>query len=166
MIKEFNGITPEIHESCFIAETASIIGDVQIQKDSNVWYGVVLRGDGEALVIGEETNIQDNTVIHVDHDKGTYIGDHVTIGHSAVIHSCTINNNVLVGMGSIVLTDAIVNDNVIIGAGSLVPPEKELKSNALYMGSPVKFIRELTDKEIDEIKKSSKNYVKLANKYQ
>jgi carbonic anhydrase/acetyltransferase-like protein (isoleucine patch superfamily) len=165
MIKAFNGIDPKIHDSCFIAKTASIIGDVKIKKDANIWYGVVLRGDGDPMIIGEATNIQDNTVVHVDHDQGTMIGNNVTIGHSAVIHSCTIKDNVLVGMGSIVLTNAIIHENVIIGAGALVPPNKELKSNGLYMGSPVEFIRELTDEEIKKIKKSSKNYVTLANKY-
>lgn len=165
MIRKFQGISPKIGKSVFIAESADIIGNVEIGENSSIWYNTVLRGDGDLLKVGSNTNIQDGTVVHVDDDIKTTIGDFVTIGHSAIIHSCDIDDNVLIGMGAIILSNVKINKNVIIGAGSLIPPGKEIPSNSLVIGSPGKVVRQLSDKEIENIKESAKHYVSLASKY-
>lgn len=165
MIIKYLDNTPVIHDSCFIAETATIIGKVNLQSDVNVWFGAVLRGDGEKISIGENTNIQENCVVHVDKGLPTNIGTNCTIGHSAIVHGSTIGDNVLVGMGAIVLDGAQIGNNVIIGAGALVPPNKIIPSNSLVVGSPCKIKRELTDDEISAIKNSASHYVELSKDY-
>ena len=165
MIIEYNGHRPNIHDSCFVAENATLIGQVTLRKNVNIWYGAVLRGDDHYISIGENTNIQDNCVIHIDHDLPTIIGDFVTVGHGAIVHACKVGNNVLIGMGAIVLNGAEIGDNVIIAAGSLVPPGKKIPSNTLVMGSPAKVTRELTGKDISDIRDSAIYYAELANKY-
>jgi len=165
MIKEYKGIIPKIHQSVFIAESADLIGKISIEENSSIWYGAVLRGDVDSIQIGKYTNVQDQTVIHADTDIPTIIGDHVTIGHSAVIHSCEIKNNVLIGMGSIILPNVIIHENVIIGAGTLIPPGKEIPSNSMVFGSPAKIIRNLTEKEVKKIYESSIHYKELAEGY-
>jgi carbonic anhydrase/acetyltransferase-like protein (isoleucine patch superfamily) len=165
MIIEYNGHRPNIHESCFVAENATLIGQVTLRKNVNIWYGAVLRGDDHYISIGENTNIQDNCVIHIDHDFPTIIGDDVTVGHGAIVHACKVGNNVLIGMGAIVLNGAEIGDNVIIAAGSLVPPGKKIPPNTLIMGSPAKVTRELTEKDISDIRDSAMYYAELANKY-
>lgn len=117
------------------------------------------------VIIGKNTNVQENSVVHVDSHCGAYIGDDVTIGHGAIIHGCTIHNNVLIGMGSIVLNEAIIGKNTIIGAGSLIPQGKEIPEGVLCLGRPAKVIRSLTEEEIMQIKTSSDNYVNLSKKY-
>lgn len=165
MIIEYNGHRPNIHDSCFVAENATLIGQVTLRKNVNIWYGAVLRGDDHYISIGENTNIQDNCVIHIDHDFPTIIGDDVTVGHGAIVHACKVGNNVLIGMGAIVLNGAEIGDNVIIAAGSLVPPGKKIPPNTLVMGSPAKVTRELTEKDISDIRDSAMYYAELANKY-
>ncbi|WP_291649067.1 gamma carbonic anhydrase family protein [Clostridium sp.] len=165
MIKEFNGIRPVIDKTCYISESVDIIGEVVIEKNVNIWFGTRLRGDMNKIYIGENTNIQENSVVHVDFDYETIIGKNVTVGHGAIIHGCTISENVLVGMGSIILNGAKIGKNTIIGAGSLVPQGKEYEEGVLILGSPAKVIRKLTDSEIESIKKSSYNYVELSKKY-
>jgi carbonic anhydrase/acetyltransferase-like protein (isoleucine patch superfamily) len=165
MIIEYNGHKPKIHESCVVVENATLIGQVTLKKNANIWYGAVLRGDDHYISIGENTNIQDNCVIHIDHDLPTIIGDFVTVGHGAIVHACKVGNNVLIGMGAIVLNGAEIGDNVIIAAGSLVPPGKKIPSNTLVMGSPAKVTRELTEKDISDIRDSAIYYAELANKY-
>jgi carbonic anhydrase/acetyltransferase-like protein (isoleucine patch superfamily) len=154
-----------IYDSCFVAENATLIGQVTLRKNVNIWYGAVLRGDDHYISIGENTNIQDNCVIHIDHDFPTIIGDDVTVGHGAIVHACKVGNNVLIGMGAIVLNGAEIGDNVIIAAGSLVPPGKKIPSNTLVMGSPAKVTRELTEQNISDIRDSAMYYAELANKY-
>lgn len=165
MIKAFRGKSPVIDESCFIAENATIIGDAIIGKNSNIWYGAALRSDMSYLRIGENTNIQENSTVHNDFGIPTEIGDNVTIGHNAIIHGCKISNNVLIGMGAIILNNATIGENTIVGAGSLVTQGKAIPSGALCMGSPAKVIRELTKEEIESIKKSAVEYVKIANEH-
>ncbi|MGM0378843.1 MAG: gamma carbonic anhydrase family protein [Bacillota bacterium] len=161
----FEKKSPQIHKSCFTAKSCDIIGDVSIDEFTSIWYKTVIRGDVGKIKIGKNTNVQDNSVVHVDSSKETIIGKNVTIGHSAVIHSCNIDDNVLIGMGAIILSDAKINKNVIIGAGSLVTERTEIPKNSLVLGSPAKVVRELTEKEIEKIKKSAKHYVELSNKY-
>lgn len=162
MIKPNQGVIPTIHESCFVAETASVIGNVVMQENASLWYGVVARGDYNDVYIGKGSNIQDGTVIHIAYHHPTIIGDYVTVGHNAIVHGCTIGNRVLIGMGAIVLNGAVIGDNSIIAAGSLVPEGKEIPSGVLAMGTPAKVVRELTDEEIDGIMRSAEDYMSFA----
>lgn len=165
MIKEYKGIKPKIDKSAFIAESVDIIGQVNIGKNSNIWYKTVLRADDNSITIGKNSNIQDLSVVHISKKHSTIIGDNVTIGHKSIIHGCEIGNNTLIGMGSIVLDGAKIGEFTLIGAGSLVPPGKEIPSGVLAMGSPVKVIRELSEQEKDNITKSALKYVELANNH-
>lgn len=165
MVKEYQGIKPNIDKTVFIAESADIIGKVNIEKNSNIWYNTVIRADEQSITIGENTNIQDGCVVHVGNDIPTVIGKNVTIGHKALIHGCTIGNNTLIGMGSIVLDGAKVGDYTLLGAGSLVPPGKEIPSGVLAMGSPAKVIRELSDIEKENLVKSALKYIETANNH-
>lgn len=165
MIHEFNGKSPNINENTYISESTDIIGDVTIEENCNIWFGTRIRGDMNKITILKNTNIQENSVVHVDVDEPTVIGEGVTIGHGAIIHGCTIGNNVLVGMGSIILNGAKIPDNSIVGAGALVTEHKEFEAGTLIIGSPAKSIRKLTDKEIQKIKQSAKNYIEISKKY-
>lgn len=165
MIIEYKGNLPQIDESCYIAETAQIIGQVTIKENANIWFGTVVRGDVSYITIGANTNIQDNCVVHTDANSPTIIGDNVTVGHNAIIHACTIEDEVLIGMGAIILDNAVIGKNTIIGAGSLIPPGKKIPPNSLVMGSPGKVIRQVTDEEIIGLRKSSQGYVKLSKDY-
>ncbi len=157
---------PKIHDTAFIAPSASIIGDVKIGKDSNIWYGCVLRGDVNNIKIGERTNIQDGTVIHVTTDfQGTYIGDDVTVGHNAIIHACTLEDLSFVGMGACVMDGAVVESNAMLAAGALLTPNKSIPSGELWAGSPAKYMRDLTEKELDYIKWSAPHYVELGREH-
>ncbi|MDP9749610.1 gamma carbonic anhydrase family protein [Thermoanaerobacter pentosaceus] len=162
IIKEYKGMKPKIDDQVYIAETAEVIGDVEIKKDVNIWYGAVLRGDIDKIVVGEGTNIQDNCVVHVTEDYPCYIGNYCTIGHGAILHACKIGNNVLIGMGAIILDDAEIGDNCIIGAGSLVTGGKKIPEGSLAFGNPAKVIRKLTQEEIENIRRSYEYYVELA----
>lgn len=165
MIKEFKGKVPVIHNTCYISESVDIIGNVVIKDNANIWFGTRIRGDMNEVVIGKNANIQENSVVHVDIHCGTYIGDDVTIGHGAIIHGCTIHNNVLIGMGAIVLNEAVIGKNTIIGAGSLIPQGKIIPEGVLCLGSPAKVVRNLTEEEIISIKTSADNYVTLSKNY-
>lgn len=165
-ILPYKGIMPKIHDTAFIAPSASIIGDVKIGKDSNIWYGCVLRGDVNNIKIGERTNIQDGTVIHVTTDfQGTYIGDDVTVGHNAIIHACTLEDLSFVGMGACVMDGAVVESNAMLAAGALLTPNKSIPSGELWAGSPAKYMRDLTEKELDYIKWSAPHYVELGREH-
>ena len=135
MIHKFNKISPRISKSCFIAPNTSIIGNVVIGNDSSIWFGTIIRGDMHSIRIGDRTNIQDNSVVHVTTDVSpTKIGSGVTVGHSAVIHGCNIENDCMIGMGSIVMDDAIIGRGSLIGAGSLIPPKMIVPKNSLVVG--------------------------------
>lgn len=165
MIIEYEGVKPNIHETCFIAESAEVIGKVELGMFTSIWYNCVLRGDENTITIGNYTNIQDGTVIHISKDYNTEIGDYVTVGHNAIVHACKIGNNVLVGMGAIILDGAEIEDNVLIGAGSIVTTGKRIPSGSLVLGSPAKVVRSLTDDEIEQLKQSAIDYVKYAEKH-
>ncbi|SEG57831.1 gamma carbonic anhydrase family protein [Vibrio hangzhouensis] len=171
-IRSYKGISPQLDDSVYIDETSVIVGDVRLGKDASVWPLVAARGDVNHIIIGDRTNIQDNSVLHVTHKNAEnpegyplIIGSDVTIGHKVMLHGCTIKDRVLVGMGSIVLDGAIIESDVMIGAGSLVPPNKKLESGYLYVGSPVKQARPLTDKERAFLVRSANNYVQNKNDY-
>ena len=167
-IRTYQGMTPQLGERVFVDESAVVIGDVQLGADSSVWPLTVIRGDMHRIRIGARTSVQDGSVLHITH-AGPFnpdgypliIGDEVTIGHQVTLHGCTLGNRILVGMGSIVMDGAVVEDEVVIGAGSLVPPGKVLQSGYLYVGSPVKQARALTDQERAFFAYSAANYVKL-----
>ena len=165
MVLGYEGIIPQIHDSCFIADSAELIGKVEIGENTSVWYNCVIRGDENNIKIGKYTNIQDGTVVHISKEYGTDIGDYVTVGHKAIIHACKIGDNVLVGMGAIILDGAEIEDNVLIGAGSIVTPGKKIPSGSLVLGSPARVVRELSSEEIEQLKQSATDYVKYAEKH-
>lgn len=166
-LRSYKGTHPKLGDRVMVDPTSVVIGDVDLADDVSIWPLVAIRGDVNAVVIGCRSNIQDGSVLHVTHQSvhnpqgyPLIIGEDVTVGHKAMLHGCTVGNRVLVGMGSIVLDGAIIEDDVMIGAGSLVPPGKRLESGYLYLGSPVKRIRELSTEEIAGLTYSSNNYVK------
>lgn len=163
---------PKFNDTCYIDPSAVVIGDVTLGNNVSVWPTTVLRGDVESIRIGDNTNIQDGSILHVTHygqftNRGypLTVGNGVTIGHRAVVHACSIGNYCLIGMGAIVMDDAVLEDYVMLGAGALVPAGKILKSGHLYVGSPAKLIRELTVKDKAFLEYSSQHYVELKNKY-
>ncbi len=149
----------------FIAKNASIYGDVTLKKDTTVWFNVAIRADYSKVYIGERSNIQDNSVIHVDFGHDVYIGKDVTVGHLCIIHGCHIDDNVIIGMGSTILNGAKISKNTIVGANSLVTQNKTFPPNVLIMGSPAKVIRELSQEEIDSITENARNYVTNGKNY-
>lgn len=171
-LRSYQGSAPALGERVMVDPSSVVIGDVDLADDVSIWPLVAIRGDVNNVVIGCRTNIQDGSVLHVTHQSShnpegfpLLIGEDVTIGHKVMLHGCTIGDRVLVGMGSILLDGAIIEDDVMIGAGSLVPPGKRLESGYLYLGSPVKKIRELTTDELSGLTYSSNNYVKWKNVY-
>ena len=149
----------------WVAPDAHVIGNVILGKDVGVWFGSVLRGDNDLIKIGNETNIQENTIIHVDPGCPVTIGDNCTIGHNAIIHGCTIGNNSLVGMGATILNNAKIGNNCLVGAGSLVTENKEFPDGSLIVGSPAKAVRELSEEMKDNMTNSSKHYVANFKKF-
>lgn len=157
---------PTLGKDVWIADNAAVIGDTVIGEQSNIWFGCTVRGDVHEIRIGKRTNIQDNSVIHTTRGvSGTYIGDEVTVGHGAVLHACTIHDRVLVGMGSVILDQAVMEENSMLAAGAVLTPKKVVPSGQLWAGSPAKYMRDLTQEEIDFLKISADNYVKLAQEY-
>ena len=167
MIKSFLDKTPKIHSSAFIAENAVIIGDVEIGENASIWYNCVLRGDVNFIRIGAKTNIQDGTIIHVSRGKNfpTIIEEEVTVGHSATIHGCYIEQGSLIGIGSTILDGARIGKNSLIAAGSLVTPNTQIPERSFVLGSPARVKRELSDEEVENIQNFWRNYVKLSEIY-
>ena len=171
-IRDFKGISPDIHATAYIDDTAVIIGDVSIGEDSSIWPMTVARGDVHSIKIGARTNIQDACVLHVTHDgefsPGGYpltVGDDVTVGHRVTLHACTVGNFCLIGMSATIMDGAVLGDHVIVGAGSLVPTGKQLESGYLYVGSPVKRVRVLNEKERAFLEYSAKHYSHLKDEH-
>ena len=171
-IRKFEQFTPQIAASAFVDESAVVTGNVVIGADSSVWPMCSVRGDIHSINIGERTNIQDGSILHVTHDSefapggnALSIGSDVTVGHNAVVHACTVEDLCLIGMGSVLLDGAVIRSGVIIGAGSLVPPGKKLESGYLWLGSPVKKARELKDAERAFLEYSASHYVDLKNRH-
>jgi len=166
MILPYQNIYPIIHDSVLIAEGAHIIGDVEIGKDSSIWFNTVIRGDVNYIRIGERTNIQDLTMVHVTNKKfPTIIGSDVTIGHSAVIHGCKIDDFVLIGIGAKILDEAYINSHSLIAAGSVVKEKFEVPSGTLVAGVPAKIVRNLTPEEIEKIKQNAQHYLFYCKQY-
>jgi len=164
-IETFEGIAPEIHSSAFIAGSADLIGRVKIGENASIWYNTTLRGDINEIVIGPKSNIQDNAVVHLADDYGAYIGELVTVGHSAIIHACTIKDEVLIGMGACILDGAVIGERSIIGAHALVTGGMEIPPGSLVFGSPAKVVKPLDKQQQADIKKWAEKYVKVSRKF-
>ncbi len=163
---------PLIAERAYLHPSCQVIGDVTIGEDSSIWCNAVLRGDVNRIIIGRGSNFQDLSIGHVSHKttekpvgSPLIIGDYVTVGHSVILHGCTIGDECLIGMGSVVMDDAIIPDRVMIGAGSLISPGKTLESGMLYMGRPAKAVRALTADEIINLRYSAEHYIRVKNNY-
>jgi carbonic anhydrase/acetyltransferase-like protein (isoleucine patch superfamily) len=167
MIRSFEGMTPTIPASCFIEDTAVVIGDVIMGEQCSVWFNAVIRGDVNMIRIGSRTNVQDLCMLHVTHDTHPlHIGDEVTVGHHVVLHGCTIHNRVLVGMGAIVMDDAVIGEDCVVGAGALIVEHTIVPPKSLVLGSPARVKRQLTEGELAWIKESAANYIAYARRYQ
>ena len=176
MILGYRGVMPKIHPDAFVAETAAVIGDVEIGPGSSVWYGCVLRGDVNRIRVGAGTNLQDGTIVHVNHDRNgdyretgggmpTLIGDNVTVGHQALIHACTIESGAFIGMAAVVMDGALVEGGAMVAAGALVTPGKRVAAGQLWGGRPAKLMRSLTEQELQELPYLSEHYRGTAASY-
>lgn len=161
LIKTLNGESPKIGEDCFLAETATLIGNIEIGNNCSIWYNAVLRGDVHYIKIGNNTNIQDNAVIHATYKKSpTNIGNNVTVAHGAIVHGCTIKDNVMIGMNAVVLDDVIIESNTIIAAGSVVTKGTKVESGCVYAGIPAKKIKEISKQLLEG------EIIRIANAYE
>lgn len=171
-VRSFEDVFPNIHSTVYIDEHSLVVGRVEIGADSSVWPMSVIRGDVNSIKIGQRTNIQDGSVLHVTHDseyapggKPLLIGNDVTVGHKVILHACTVEDFCLIGMGAIVLDGAVIEAGAMLGAGALVPPHKRLEGGYLYLGCPVRRVRELSDGEKKYLAYSAAHYVRLKNRY-
>jgi len=171
-IRNYQNHSPKIHEQAFVDESALVLGDVEIGEHSSIWPMTVVRGDVQKIRIGKYSNVQDGSVCHVTHKHGDHakgfpltIGDFVTLGHKVIAHGCTINDFCLIGMGSTLMDGALIQSEVIVGANSLVPPGKELSTGYLWLGSPVKRVRKLTEEERNYFKYTANFYADLKEKH-
>lgn len=149
----------------FVAPTAAVIGRVTLGADANIWFGAVLRGDGNTIRIGDRTNVQDNAVVHVDHDAPTEIANDVTIGHAAVVHGCTVGRYSLIGIGATILSHAVIGEYCLVGAGALITERKEFPDRSLIIGAPARVARQLSDAEMESLKLSAAHYAELGREY-
>ncbi len=166
MILDFEGKKPEIGKDVFVADTARVIGDVELNDYVSIWYGAVLRGDIGKIIIGKRSNIQDNSVLHITPpDYPVIVGEDVTVGHGVVLHGCKIGSRSLVGMGAVVLDGAEIGEESLVAAGALVPPGKKFPKRSLIMGMPAKVVRTLTDEDVKAILENAEEYVRLGKRH-
>lgn len=166
MIKSFQNLQPKIHASVFVAENATVVGDVEIGADSSIWFGSILRGDVNFIRIGARSNVQDGCIIHVSSNTHpTVVEDEVTLGHRVTLHGCRVETGCLIGIGAIILDGARVGHNSLVAAGSLLTPNTEIPPRSLVMGSPARVRRELGETEIKDLEKFWRNYVSLSRNY-
>ncbi|NLE16042.1 MAG: gamma carbonic anhydrase family protein [Spirochaetales bacterium] len=158
MVAKHNDHQPIIGQQCYIAPSADIIGDVHLSDGASIWFHATLRADVNRITIGEQTNIQDNCVLHVTKAQGLVVGKQCTVGHGAILHACTIEDECLIGMGSIVLDGSHIGTQCLVGAGSVVPPNKTYPPHSLIMGSPARAIRQLTEEELLHMKQNTLEY--------
>ena len=167
MLRPYRGRLPVVHSTAYVDVSAQVIGDVEIGADSSVWMNAVVRGDVNTIRIGQRSNVQDGTVVHVMHETHpTRIGDDVTIGHAAIVHGCTIGNRVLIGMGATILNGAVIGDDTIVAAGTLVTEGAVIPPRSLVMGSPGKVRRTLSDEDVASILEYAANYVRYKKDYE
>ena len=162
MIRTFQGIQPKVAQDAYVAQSAQVIGRVTLEAGSSVWDCAVLRGDIGDIVVGEGSNIQDGSVVHISHDMPVVVGKHVTVGHRVVLHSCTIGDNSLIGMGAVLLDGVKVGKNCLVGAGALVTPNTEIPDGMMALGSPAKVVKPLSEKALEANIANSAEYVALA----
>ncbi|MCK5816184.1 MAG: gamma carbonic anhydrase family protein [Flavobacteriaceae bacterium] len=167
LIKKLNGVTPEWGQNCYFSENATVIGDVQMGDDCSIWFNAVIRGDVNSIRMGNKVNVQDGAIIHATYKTApTNIGNNVSIGHNAMVHGCTIHDNVLIGMGSIVMDDCIVESNSIIAAGAVVTAGTHIESGSVYAGTPAKKIKSVSTELLDgQINRIANNYLKYSSWY-
>ena len=165
MIYKLGEQEPKYNGSNFIAPNAAVIGNVELKKNASVWFDVVIRGDNDPINVGENSNIQDGSVLHTDLGAPLSIGSNVTVGHKVMLHGCTIRDNSLIGINSTILNHAVIGKNSMVGANSLITEGKEFPENSLIMGSPAKVVRKLSDKEVMMIKLSANHYVENAKRF-
>lgn len=167
LVKELLGKTPQIGEGTFLAETATVIGNVTMGKQCSVWYNAVIRGDVHYITLGDKVNVQDNAMLHCTYEKFPLrIGNNVSIGHNAIVHGCTLHDNVLIGMGAIVMDDCVVESNSIVGAGSVVTQGTHIKSGEVWGGIPAKKIKDISEDLLEgEVNRIANNYVKYSSWY-
>ena len=165
MIYKFENNTPDLNDNSWVASNAVLIGKVILEKDANIWFNVVLRGDIEPITIGEGSNVQDGSVFHTDPGCPLTLGKNVTVGHMVTLHGCEIADDTLIGIGSTILNKTKIGKNCIIGANTLIPENKIIPDRSLVLGSPGKVIRQVTDKEVEEIKENARHYVENYKKY-
>lgn len=159
LIKRVRGFTPQFGANCFLADNATVVGEVTMGENCTVWFNAVLRGDVHSITIGDNTNIQDGAVIHCTYQKAkTVIGNNVSIAHNAIVHGCTIGNNVLVGMGAIVMDNAVIGDNTVIAAGAVVLAGTVVEEGSIYAGTPARRVKAITEEMIAVIERTAKNY--------
>ncbi len=165
LIKAVNGISPKLGSNCYVAENATIVGDVSIGNNCSVWFNAVIRGDVNSITIGNTVNIQDGAVIHCTYQKAkTVIGNNVSIGHNAIVHGCTVNDNVLIGMGAIVMDNAVVQKNAVIAAGAVVLENTIVESGTIYAGVPAKKVKTVSPEHFKDLnQRIADNYVMYAN---
>ena len=164
-IYELDGLTPQLGEGAWVADSAQVIGNVKLADGASVWFGAVLRGDNEPMRIGKGTNIQEGSVLHSDPGFPLTLGENVTIGHQVMLHGCTVGDNTLIGIQSVVLNNARIGRNSIVGAGSIVTEGKEFPDNSLIIGSPAKAVRTLDDAAVAKLKHSAEHYVDNGRRY-
>ena len=165
MIYQFEDRKPALPEEYYVADSASVIGDVTLRNQSSIWFGAVLRGDIEPIIVGERSNIQDNSVAHTSRNQPMILGDDVTVGHKVTLHGCRVGNNCLIGMGAILLDGCEIGDNCIIGAGSLIGMGKKIPPGSLAVGSPARVIRTLDEEDLINIRGFAARYVALQARY-
>lgn len=166
MILPYRNVTPQIAAGAFVAPTASVIGDVVVGAETSIWFGCVIRGDVNIIRIGERTNIQDGTIVHVAREKfGTFIGSDITIGHMALIHACTLEDTCFIGMRATIMDGCVIEAGAMVAAGALVTPGKRVPGGQLWAGTPARYIRDLSAEERQRLAATTAHYVRLANSY-
>ncbi len=163
-VYQLDVLTPYLADSAWVADNAQVIGDVHMAADSSVWFSTVVRGDSAKITIGEGTNVQDGCVLHADVGVPLTLGKHVTVGHMVQLHGCTVGDESLIGIGSIVLNGAKIGKNCLVGAGSLVTEGKEFPEGSMILGSPAKVVRQLTPEQIEGLRRSAQHYVDNKNR--
>ncbi len=164
-IYQLDGIAPRIAASAWVADSAQVIGDVELGADSSIWFGCVLRGDSASLTLGRGSNIQDGSVLHADVGQPLVVGEHVTVGHKVMLHGCTIGDESLIGIGAVVLNGARIGKHCLVGAGALVTEGKEFPDGSMLVGSPAKVVRQLTPAQIEHLKRSAQHYIENARRF-
>ena len=165
MLYQLDAVRPRINGDCFVAPSAALIGNVELASQASVWFGAVLRGDNEPIVVGQRSNIQDGSVLHTDPGSPLTLGDDVTVGHMAMIHGCTVGDGSLIGINTVILNDAVIGCGCLVGAGSLIPEGKRFADGTLVLGRPARVVRELSDEERAGLVELAGHYVDKTRRY-